>query len=189
MNQKRQRIDKRWLRILGVVCLSFLVSTMGGALLANLLQDSARQELMDFLDAALAGQEESGFWSIFWKYLKYDILIWLGGWLSLGVFLSGAVFFLRSISVGFTSAMLMLTYGAEGLSIAALKCLPQNIFLIPTYIFIMAASIYYLSAWKEEGGKRGLKRERRRKQLEYCILLAGSMVFLVIAAGVESRLL
>ena len=41
----------------------------------------------------------------------------------------------------------------------------------------------------EEGGKRTLKREKRRKQLEYCILFGGSVLLLAAASGVERMLL
>ena len=61
----------------------------------------------------------------------------------------------------------------------------QNLFLIPAYILTMSAAAYYLSAWREGEGKRALKRERRRKQTEYCILFGFSVLLLLAAAGLE----
>ena len=43
----------------------------------------------------------------------------------------------------------------------------------------------YLSTWREGEGKRALKRERRRKQTEYCILFGFSVLLLLAAAGLE----
>jgi len=106
----------------------------------------------------------------------------------LGLFLSGAAFLLRSISLGFASAMLMVTYGVKGVWGAMLSILPQNIILIPAYIFTMCAAIYYLLDWNEGHGKRGLKRERRRKQTEYCILFLASIALIAIGAGIEVAL-
>ena len=189
MKKRKQGIDKRLLRIMGVVCLSFLLGVLGGALLANLLSGSARAELTSFLRGALTEGSEVGFWSIFLKYFKYDLLIWLGGWVPLGIFLSGAAFLFRGAAVGFTSAILFTTYGRRGVWIAASSLLPQNMLLIPTYILIMTASVYYLTSWNEQGGKRALKRERRRKQAEYSLLLLGSMVMLAAAAGMERAIL
>lgn len=189
MKKRKQGIDKRLLRILGVVCLSFLLGVLGGALLANLLSGSARAELTSFLQGALTEGSAVGFWSIFLKYFKYDLLIWLGGWVPLGIFLSGAAFLFRGAAVGFTSAILFTTYGRRGVWIAASSLLPQNMLLIPTYILIMTASVYYLTSWNEQGGKRALRRERRRKQAEYSLLLLGSMVMLAAAAGMERAIL
>ena len=72
---------------------------------------------------------------------------------------------------------------------AVTSFLPQNLLLIPAYILMMSAALYYMLHWKEEGIKRALKRERRRKQTEYCILFGVSVLLLAGAAGVERVLL
>ncbi len=189
MKKRKQRTDKRLLKIFGVVCLSFLMGVLGGAVMANMLGSGEQAELSEFLQTALEETGEASFLSIFLKYMKYDLLIWLGGWMPLGLFVSGAAFLLRSVSVGFTAAMLMTTYGAKGVLITVSSFLPQNLLLIPTYLFIMSAAVYYLFSWQEQGGKRGLRRERRRKQTEYCILFLASVMLLVVAAGIERMLL
>lgn len=188
MVKRNKWLNKRGQKIITIVCLSFLCGVMGGAIAANLMGDSVKSELAGMIKSAAQIQQTGSFGAAFWKYLKYDIVIWLGGWLSLGLFLSGAAFLLRSISLGFASAMLMVTYGMKGIWGAMLTILPQNIILIPAYIFTMCASIYYLTTWYEGGGKRGLKRERRRKQMEYCILFLASAVLIALGAGIEVAL-
>ena len=187
--RKKRGIDKRVQKIFGFVCLSFLLGTMGGALAANLLPTGEQGELSAFLQTAIEGTEETSFLSIFWKYLKYDLIIWLGGWMQMGLFLSGAAFLFRSVAVGFTSAMMMTVYGAKGILMTLSSFLPQNLLLIPTYILIMSAAMYYMMNWQEGGGKHALKREKRRKQMEYCILFGVSVLLLAAAAGVERALL
>ena len=199
MKRQKRRTDKQLQRIIGIVCLSFLLGTAGGALLANLLPQGQQGQLSAFLrddgevDAflqqALADGDEISFAAIFWKYLKYDVIIWLGGWMQLGLFFAGAAFLFRSVCVGFTSAMMMAAYGMKGVLLSATAFLPQNLLLIPCYILMMSACVYYLLSWQEEGGKRTLKREKRRKQLEYCILFGGSVLLLAAASGVERMLL
>ncbi|WMI81721.1 stage II sporulation protein M [Anaerotignum sp. MB30-C6] len=188
MVKRNRRLDKRGQKIISIVCLSFLCGVMGGAIAANLMGDGAKTELAGIIKSVADVEQAGSFGVVFWKYLKYDLLIWLGGWLSLGLFLSGAAFLLRSISLGFASAMMMVTYGAKGIWGAIFAILPQNIILIPAYIFTMCAAIYYLLAWNEGNGKRGLKRERRRKQTEYCLLLLASAVLIAIGAGIEVAL-
>ena len=184
---KKKNLDRQVQKIISIVCLSFLLGTMGGALAANLLPLEAKGELSVFL------QERAtvvpSFLSLFWKYLKYDLIIWMGGWMQMGLFFSGAAFLFRSIAVGFTSAMMMTAYGTKGVFIAATSFLPQNLLLIPAYILMMSAALYYMLHWQEEGRKRTLKRERRRKQTEYCILFGMSVLLLAGAAGVEKMLL
>jgi uncharacterized membrane protein SpoIIM required for sporulation len=108
--------------------------------------------------------------------------------MQMGLFLSGAVFLFRSAAVGFTSAMLMTAYGMKGI-FRAVSFLPQNLLLIPAYILMMSAALYYMLHWQEEGGKRTLKREKRRKRTEYCILFGVSVLLILGAVGVERMLL
>lgn len=187
--KKKHRIDRQVQKIIGIVCLSFLLGTLGGALAANLLSATEQGELSLFLQGMGERTELPSFGALFWKYLKYDLIIWLGGWMQMGLFLSGAAFLFRSVAIGFTSAMMMTAYGAKGVLMAAASFLPQNLLLIPAYILMMSAALYYMLHWQEEGGKRALKRERRRRQTEYCILFGVSVLLLVGAAGVERMLL
>lgn len=185
MKKKKRLIDQRGQMIAAIVCLSFLLGTAGGALAANLLGTAEHGALSVYLRDALQSETETSFLPIFWKYLKYDLVIWLGGWMSLGLFFSGTAFLFRSISVGFTSAMILSVQGTKGVLTIAKEILPQNLFLIPAYILMMSAAAYYLSTWREGEGKRALKRERRRKQTEYCILFGCSVLLLLAAAGLE----
>ncbi|MBQ7084155.1 MAG: stage II sporulation protein M [Anaerotignum sp.] len=187
--KKKRRMDRQVQKILRIVCLSFLLGVLGGAVAANLLPKEEQGELILFLQGAAEPAKCPSFGVLFWKYLKYDLIIWLGGWMRLGVFFSGAAFLFRGVSIGFTSAMVMAVYGAKGMIMAVTSFLPQNLLLIPAYILMMSAALYYMLHWKEEGIKRTLKRERRRKQTEYCILFGVSVLLLAGAAGVERVLL
>lgn len=189
MKKRKKGIDKRVQTILGIVCLFFLFGSLGGALAANLLPAEERNIISVFLQDMAVSTQTCSFSAVFWKYMKYAICIWLGGWLEMGLFFAGAVFLFRSLAVGFTSAMMMTTYGTQGIHMAVLTFLPQNLLLIPAYSLLMAAAMYYLFSWQEEGKKRGLKRERRRKQTEYCILFGLSILLVAVAAGIEKMLL
>lgn len=173
-----------------IVCLSFLLGTAGGAVAANLAGRSGEETLVRFLQEHLTAGGDSSFWYTFWKYMKYDLLIWAGGWLSMGVFISGCVCLFRGISLGFTAAMLMASYGGKGVWLTILGILPQNLLLIPAYIAMTTVSVYYLFAWGEEGTRKNAsKREKRRRQTEYCILFAASILPIVVASGLEVGLI
>ena len=61
MKRQKRRTDKQLQRIIGIVCLSFLLGTAGGALLANLLPQGQQGQLSAFLQQALADGDEIGF--------------------------------------------------------------------------------------------------------------------------------
>lgn len=185
MAKKRRKTNQRGQKIILIVCLSFLFGIAFGALMANLVGNGVKSELVNMLSSGKVTEEAVTFLSVFVKYLKYDFLIWIGGWMGMGLFLSGAAFLLRSMSLGFASAMMMMTYGGNGVLKAMVSFLPSNLILIPGYIFIMCAAIFYMFSWKENDGKRALRREKKRKQTEYCILFGVSVLIMAAGAGVE----
>lgn len=183
MKKRNDQTDKR--RIFSIVCLFFLFGVLGGAVLANLLTAEQKAELTAFLETALFIQDEPTYWHIFWKYMKYDLCIWLGGWTIAGIFFSAAAFLFRGIAVGFTSAAIFTAYGWKGIWRAVTTVLPQNLLLIPTYCIILTAALYYMLPAQQKMGIRMQKREQRRRRAEYTILFAGSVGMLLLAAGIE----
>lgn len=190
MYRKKKTTMERGQMIFLMICLSFLLGVAGGAVAANIAGQSGKETFALFLQEHLSPGTEASYGYVVWKYLKYDLLIWLGGWLSMGVFLSGCVCLFRSISLGFTAAMMMASYGAKGVWLTAISILPQNLILIPVYIGMTTAALYYLFAWNEESPRKSAgKRERRKKRTEYCILLAASILLIAVAGGVEVGML
>ena len=178
--------NKKGQGILAIVCLSFLIGILGGAISANLMGERLQEESISFLLVAAIGAEEADFFQTFLKYMKYGILIWMGGWMRMGLFLSGTVFLFRGVSLGFTSAMLYMAFGRESFLQVARICLPQNLVLIPVYIFVMWAAVYYMLSWDDGSGRKNLKRERRRRQTEYCILFCMSIFLTFVGTGIET---
>ena len=146
MYPKKKTPAERGQMIFMIVCLSFLLGTVGGAVAANLAGRSGEETLVRFLQEHLTAGGDSSFWYTFWKYMKYDLLIWAGGWLSMGVFISGCVCLFRGISLGFTAAMLMASYGGKGVWLTILGILPQKLLLIPAYVAMTTVAVYYLFA-------------------------------------------
>lgn len=182
---KKKRRNAQGQRIFLIICLFFFVGIVIGSLLANFAGQQIQAEMVSFLTEQESVGQEAGFPEIFWKYMKYDFIIWVGGWMSMGLFLSGAAFLLRSISLGFASTMMMLTYGRGGILKAMIGILPVNLILIPGYLMMMCAAVYYMLSWQEEGRKRTLRREQQRKRMEYCIIFGISIALMVMGSGLE----
>ena len=79
MYPKKKTPAERGQMIFMIVCLSFLLGTIGGAVAANLAGRSGEETLVRFLQEHLTAGGDSSFWYTFWKYMKYDLLIWAGG--------------------------------------------------------------------------------------------------------------
>ncbi len=72
MYPKKKTPAERGQMIFMIVCLSFLLGTVGGAVAANLAGRSGEETLVRFLQEHLTAGGDSSFWYTFWKYMKYD---------------------------------------------------------------------------------------------------------------------
>ncbi len=185
MPKKRNKQEKRQMMAV-MICLFFLLSTTLGAVFANGLSQEAVSELQYHMQKLFAEEKENTFWSIFLKYFKYDALIWLGGCFYYGGVLSAGVLAFRGISLGYTTAVLIRSYGGNGIVAAIFSLLPQNIILLPVYFFMTwLALCFLLEQKKEQFGKGALKRETQRKWTEYGILFLASAVLIAAASFLE----
>lgn len=170
-----------------IICLFFLLSTIMGAILANSLSLEDVNNLQSSLETLFQKEQNSkGFSSIFFKYLKYDVLIWLGGCFYYGAILSAGVLAFRGISLGYTASVLFRTYGAKGIFPVICSMLPQNLILLPIYFFMTWIAFCFLLEQKSgQYGKGALKREVTRRWTEYIILFVGSVLAVILASLVE----
>lgn len=182
--KKGNSILERGQTVISIVCLTFLLGIVFGAILAN-VSGATASDGQTLSSQVLGNTENASFSSVYFKSFKYIFLIWLGGWLKYGLFVSGSIFLFKSISIGYSVAYCMLLYGKETLGHVVLKFLPSNCIIIPVYVCIMGITIFYLDSWNEHKGKRSYKREKRKKQTEYVILLLLCMSVLALGVGVE----
>ncbi len=180
----RTKNDKRQMMAI-TICLFFLLSTMVGAMLANGLSLEEVNHLQSSLEA-LFQKEQNSFLSVFFKYLKYDVLIWLGGCFYYGAILSAGILAFRGISLGYTTSVLFRTYGAKGIFPVICSMLPQNLILLPIYFFMTWIAFCFLLKQKSgQYGKGALKREITRRWTEYIILFVGSVLAVILASLIE----
>lgn len=186
------QIEKKRLIMAGIICLSFLCAVLIGAIISNCMKSEQVSLLGGELQAFFSQISENGmgekpkFTGVFLKYFKYIFLIWFGGWIPFGIFLSGGILMFRGVSLGFTTAMLMKEFGLKGMVAAIFAILPQNFLLIPVYLAITWIAISFsLERGVKYIGKAGLKRERNRRATEYSILFCIAIVCVALASLVE----
>ncbi len=187
MPRKANKEQKRQMMAV-MICLLFLLSTIAGALLANGLPLEQMEGLQGSINTLFQTEQQytPTVWSVFLKYLKYDVLIWLGGCFYYGAVLSAGVLAFRGISLGYTAAVLFMTYQTKGMFAVICAMLPQNLILLPIYFFMTwLAFCFWLEQKKGQSGKGALKREVTRIWTEYIILLWGSVLVIAVASFVE----
>ena len=187
MPRKANKEQKRQMMAV-MICLLFLFSTIAGALLANGLPLEQMEGLQGSINTLFQTEQQytPTVWSVFLKYLKYDVLIWLGGCFYYGAVLSAGVLAFRGISLGYTAAVLFMTYQTKGMFAVICAMLPQNLILLPVYFFMTwLAFCFWLEQKKGQSGKGALKREVTRIWTEYIILLWGSVLVIAVASFIE----
>ena len=196
MRRHSKKMDERLLRIAVIIMIGFVISTALGAVLCNGIYGAKASELSVELKTFFSGVRENGvagagsFSNVFIKYFKYGIFIWVGGWLGYGIILSGAALCFRGISLGFTTSMLLQTYGFKGILAAALTILPQNLILIPMYLGLTWLAVcFWLRQKGGQSGKAGLRREKNRQYTEYGVILCGALFLTAFAAGIETAII
>lgn len=177
--------------LLILVCVCLLIGVVFGAIGANRLDSAGMEGIGQYLETFFAsfGLEENsgqGMPEIVWKYGKYTAIIWGLGLLPVGaIFILGVLIF-KGMAYGFTSAVLIKQYGGKGIAIAAASYLPQNLILVPLYIFMAYIGIQYvIYRYTFLPPKARLKREKQKRLTEYVIILAAAFLATTLAAAIE----
>ncbi|AIK40321.1 stage II sporulation protein M [Bacillus pseudomycoides] len=123
------------------VSVLLLMGVVFGAILVNSLQVNQKQDLSFYLNRFF-GQVSKGEFAIasemfresYFSQLKYIGFIWLLGISIIGLPLIFILLFLKGVVVGFTVGFLVSQHGWNGLLLAFVSVLPQNLIIIPAFL-------------------------------------------------------
>ncbi|MDF2082921.1 stage II sporulation protein M [Bacillus pseudomycoides] len=123
------------------VSVLLLMGVVFGAILVNSLQVNQKQDLSFYLNRFF-GQVSKGEFAIasemfresYFSQLKYIGFIWLLGISIIGLPLIFILLFLKGVVVGFTVGFLVSQHGWDGLLLAFVSVLPQNLIIIPAFL-------------------------------------------------------
>ncbi|PFK34132.1 stage II sporulation protein M [Bacillus cereus] len=118
-----------------------LMGVVFGAILVNSLEVNQKQDLSFYLNRFF-GQVSKGEFAIagdmfqesFFSQLKYIGFIWVLGISIIGLPLIFILLFLKGVVVGFTVGFLVSQHGWNGLLLAFVSVLPQNVIIIPAFL-------------------------------------------------------
>jgi len=126
----------------------FLMGIIFGAIMVNSLSDHQKEDLFYYLNQFFGQVEEGAMVSSqdllklsFLHNLKFAGLIWILGVSIIGLPLIFVLLFIKGIVVGFSVGFFVNQMGWHGLLLAFGSLLPQNLFIIPAFIFVAACSV------------------------------------------------
>ncbi|MBM7713697.1 stage II sporulation protein M [Siminovitchia sp. FSL H7-0308] len=136
-----------------IYCFIMVLFVMGiifGAIIVNSLSVAQKEDLFYYLNQFFGqvadgkiGKSEELLKISFFHNVKFVGLMWLLGISIIGFPLILILLFLKGVTIGFSVGFLVHQMGWNGLLLAFVTLLPQNLLIIPVYIFIGAISIAF----------------------------------------------
>ncbi|WP_163101072.1 stage II sporulation protein M [Peribacillus alkalitolerans] len=126
----------------------FLMGVIFGAVIVNSLSFTQKEDLFYYL-GQFFGQVSEGnlspsydmFLQSLQHNMKYIVLIWILGVSIIGIPVILILLFLKGMVVGFTVGFLVNQMGWSGFGVAFVSILPQNILIVPVFIFITTLAL------------------------------------------------
>lgn len=128
----------------------FLMGVIFGAVIVNSLPYESRADLLGYVEqffGELAKGEIAQPPALFGESLTQDLqyvgLIWLLGLSVIGLPLIFLLLFLKGTVLGFTIGFLVSEMGFRGFLVVMVSVFPQNLLIIPVYLFIAANALAF----------------------------------------------
>ena len=155
-------------KILYLMFFIFAIGLSCGAFFEVYMEGAGKEQLMQFLSTLFDSGAAPGFWSGLLKsilnWIAFLILPFCVIYLPpLSVFCP-FIPFIKGLSLGFSSTMLVETFGIKGGLYIATTLLPQSIIQIPVLCFLISLSI--VSAHPKY--KKALHQDARQYYIYYC---------------------
>ena len=165
----------------------FLMGVIFGAIVVNSLSFAQKEDLYFYLskffsemeDGRMTSSEEL-FRQSFLHNVKYLGLMWILGISIIGLPLIFVLLFMKGVVVGFSVGFLVNQMEWSGFLLSFVSVLPQNIIIIPAFIFIGAVSASFsLTLIRKIFMKNGPSI-----QFQMIPFLSRYVIFLVLAIGI-----
>ena len=145
----RLRLGKQH-AILLVIALCFAAGLVAGALSVHGMGEvrfaKAASDMATYLHTMGASPLSKAelFRASVFKHVKLVVIIWFLAFAPAGGFAVFVLLLLRGASYGFTTALLVDSYGATGLVTSAILYMPQCLVLVPAYFFMSYCTVNYI---------------------------------------------
>lgn len=176
------------------VAVLFFMGVVFGAVVVNSLSLNQKEDLAYYLqqffgqvsDGQVAASQDI-FWQSFIHNVKYLGSIWLFGISIIGLPLIFIFLFMKGIVIGFSVGFLVQQMSWKGFFLSMTTVLPQNLIIIPIFLFIAAVSTAFsLQLIKKIFMKQGNQFYIGPFLLRYILFFLIAVVAAAMAAGVEA---
>ncbi|MBJ8029758.1 stage II sporulation protein M [Bacillus cereus group sp. N21] len=175
------------------VSVLLLMGVLFGAILVNSLQVNQKQDLSFYLNRFF-GQVSKGEFAIasemfresYFSQLKYIGFIWLLGISIIGLPLIFILLFLKGIVVGFTVGFLVSQHGWNGLLLAFVSVLPQNLIIIPAFLVMTTVAASFSLRMIRHQFIRKINEPLLPMLIRYTCFFLIIGVILAIASSIEA---
>ncbi|MBW3113398.1 MULTISPECIES: stage II sporulation protein M [Bacillaceae] len=165
----------------------FLMGIIFGAIVVNSLSFAQKEDLYFYLskffsemeDGSMTSSEEL-FRQSFLHNVKYLGLMWLLGISIIGLPLIFVLLFMKGVVVGFSVGFLVNQMSWSGFLLSFVSILPQNIIIIPAFIFIGAISANFSLTLI----RKIFMRHTSSMQFQMIPFLSRYVIFMVVAIGI-----
>ena len=176
----------------------FVIGVIFGANLVGNLNFLQQQDLLFFVENYFQMLERpadqaimDSFLNILYTHGKYMIFLFLFGLSFVGLPIVWFLLFLKGVVVGFTVGFLVHQLAWDGFFISLVSIAPQNLLIIPAYLFLAAGSMIFSIRvmrllFSRLGNKASigevLRNYFKNLAISFCILLAGCVVEILISS-------
>lgn len=176
-----------------IIILSFTIGISTGAFTVNALSFSQIEELSEYIqeffyviNMQTVNHMDLLKFSIL-NNIKIIVVLWILGMTIIGIPFIVIVIGIKGFVIGFTVGFLIKCLSFKGVLFAILGILPQNLILVPCYIFLGITCMNFSLSMIRSTSRTKYKKEDFKVQfLSYCVLLAFVALIMMIGSVVEA---
>lgn len=166
-----------------------------GAFFEVLMEGTGKEELMNMLSSNFSIENTFGFISIlktsFYSQFKMWLVLFLCPIIPILIFLCPSICIIKGLSIGFSSTMLIETFGIKGVLYILITIMPHSLIQLPVFCLLSTASIemsrYFLNLYINKNHKRN-KNALQSAARHYLTIFGCSLVILFISSLIEACL-
>ena len=117
--------------------------------------------------------------------LKFTFIVWLSGFVFIGIILIPLIIGLKGISIGFTVGFLVKSFGIKGFTFALSGLLPHYLIILPGILAICSIGLSNANA-NSKLKRNVIKSINKINLLEYSLLILFSFTIVIVGSLVGS---
>lgn len=162
-----------------------------GSILVNKLELTQGNKAIKYLSPLIDNIENGNqasldmFKSDLLTKLKFTLIVWLSGFVFIGIILIPLIIGLKGISIGFTVGFLVKSFGIKGFTFALSGLLPHYLIILPGILAICFIGLSNANA-NSKLKRNVIKRINKINLLEYSLLILFSFTIVILGSLVGS---